>query len=71
MTDRELLELILKNQSSMQDDIKELKKTLDTVYQKVGENTEQLEKISNSLDFLKARQMDVEEQLFHLKKKVS
>lgn len=71
MTDRELLKLIFKNQVEMQSDIKTLDRKVDAVYEHVAKNTEQLDRLEKSMEFMKARQFDVEEQLFHLKKKIS
>lgn len=85
MTDRELLEQILQNQTSMQEDIRVLTQKVDSIQnqgdniqnqvgiirEQVAENTEQLGKISKSLDFTKSRQTDIEEEVYHIKKKIS
>lgn len=71
MSDRELLEKILENQTSMQSELQVINKKLDTIFSKVGDNSEELIKLNNSLEFLKLRQMDTEEQVHFLKKKIS
>lgn len=71
MSERELLEKILENQTSMQSELEVINKKLDTIFNKVGDNSEELIKLNNSLEFLKLRQMDTEEQVHFLKKKIS
>ncbi len=71
MSERELLEKILENQTSMQAEFEVINKKLDGIFNKVGENSEELIKLNNSLEFLKLRQMDTEEQVHYLKKKIS
>lgn len=71
MSDRELLEKILESQTSMQSELEVINKKLDTIFSKVGDNSEELIKLNNSLEFIKLRQMDTEEQVHFLKKKIS
>ena len=55
----------------IQSELEVINKKLDTIFNKVEDNSEELIKLNNSLEFLKLRQMDTEEQVHFLKKKIS
>ncbi len=55
----------------MKEEIANLNKKTDMIYEKVAENVEGIERINRSLDFTKARQMDIEEEIYHIKRKIS
>lgn len=55
MSDRELLEKIFENHTSTQAELEVINKKLDTIFNKVGDNSKKLIMINNSLEFLKLR----------------